>query len=267
MSRLRKVAAIALPAKIERPKSFGKRPEWRWVAPTELLIDKLYQRDVSDRSHRMLLRMCEGFAWNRMKPPIVVEVASGLHIIDGQHTAIAAASLGIEKIPIVIVEAGQERDRAYAFIGHNTDRVKVTDLQIHAAKLAAGDADAVDVDNVCRRAGVTFRIFTNGAEIGRGETMALGAISKIVKRRGVMRARQVLELLVKADCRPIIAPQVFAVDRLYCDDRMPVSALIDVISNFTDRDMIRARAKSATERVTLWQTLIATWAARAKEAA
>lgn len=264
---LRRIKPIALPKRIAPPASFGAPPQWRWVAPTELLVDASYQRDVSATSRRLIIRMCASFAWNRMKPPIVVEVASGLHVIDGQHTAIAAASINISKIPVIIVGADQTADRARAFVGHNKDHVKVMDLQIHQAMLAAGDADAIDIERVCKRAGVSFRIFTKGAEIGRGETMAYGGVRRLVKRHGVMRARQMLEVLVKADCRPIIAPQIQAVEALIAQDKIAAETLIDVISKFDDRAMVNARAKAATTRVTLWETLRDVWARRAKEIA
>ena len=67
----------------------------KWIAPTDLLVDATYQRDLSERSIRLIRKMIENFNWNRLKPPIVVQVGpASLHIVDGQHSAIVAATAG-----------------------------------------------------------------------------------------------------------------------------------------------------------------------------
>src|SRR4051794_24268937 len=103
MASLRAIKPMKFPDL--KPASFdGERPSLRWVAPTDLLVDATYQRDLSERSIRLIRKMIESFSWNRMKPPIVVQVGpTSLHIVDGQHTAIVAASIGIPEIPIFIV--------------------------------------------------------------------------------------------------------------------------------------------------------------------
>jgi hypothetical protein len=160
------------------PASFdGEKPSLKWVAPTSLLVDATYQRDLSERSIRLIRKMIEEFRWNRLKPPIVVQVGpASLHIVDGQHTAIVAASLGIPQIPVFVVKADTLDERARAFVGHNTDRVVVSPFDIYRALLASGDPDAVDVDNVCKRAGVRIRNISPSSAIAEGDTAAIGLV-------------------------------------------------------------------------------------------
>lgn len=85
----------------------GQDPEIRWVNPASLMVDESYQRDLTERSVRLIRNIILNFAWRKYKCPIVVEVGPNkeLHCIDGQHTAIAAVTLRLPAIPIFIVEA------------------------------------------------------------------------------------------------------------------------------------------------------------------
>jgi hypothetical protein len=117
--------------------------------------------------------MIEGFAWNRLKPPIVVQAGpASFHIVDGQHTAIVAATLGISANPGLRRQADTLDERARAFVGHNSDRIVVSPFDIYRALLASGDPDAVDVDNVCKRAGVRIRNISPSSAIAEGDTAA-----------------------------------------------------------------------------------------------
>lgn len=69
---LRPIKPLALPEGMIRQQDLGKKPELIWVAPTALLVDETYQRDLSKRSISLLKKVVENFRWNRMKPPIVV---------------------------------------------------------------------------------------------------------------------------------------------------------------------------------------------------
>jgi len=71
-----------------------------------------------------------GWDWAKFKAPVAVMTDAGLELIDGQHTAIAAATHPeIATIPVMIVDVDKRAERAAAFIGHNRDRVAV-DAQI-----------------------------------------------------------------------------------------------------------------------------------------
>lgn len=216
MTQLRPIKALSFPD-LKPSAVTGEKPSLKWVAPTSLLVDETYQRDLSRRSIALIRKMIEQFAWNRLKPPIVVQAGpASLHIVDGQHTAIVAASLGVPQIPVFIVQADSVDERARAFVGHNTDRVVVSPMDIYRALLASGDPDAVDVDNVCRRAGVRIRNISPQSVIAEGDCGCIGLIRSLVKRRGVIPARKVLQCLAKAKRAPISAAEIQAAERIIC---------------------------------------------------
>lgn len=212
--RLRPIEALAFPD-LEIAPVATDAPCFEWVNPSELLVDETYQRNLSDRSIRLIRKIIENWDWARFKTPIVVNTDGQLHVIDGQHTAIGAVTRGIEKLPVMIVQAPEAKDRARAFVGHNRDRLTVTPNQIYFAELAAGDDDAVTINNVCERAGV--KILKIPPAYGRfkvGETMAISGVRKLVSDHGAMNARQVLQTLVEAKCAPISADQIKATAEL-----------------------------------------------------
>ena len=257
MTALRRIKPLKLPDLVPATID-GDKPSLEWVAPTALLVDGTYQRDLSDRSLRLIKRMVSEFSWSRMKPPIVVKAGPGsLHIIDGQHTAIAAATIGVPKIPVFIVQAENVDERARAFVGHNTDRVTVSSIDIYRALLASGDPDAQDVDNVCRRAGVRIRIISPSSAIAEGDTAAVGVVRALVKRRGVMRARKVLQCLVKARRKPIGASEILAVDRIVCEDRpnVDLDALTAAIVVEGAAGIAQAVADARLKRVPVWRCI------------
>lgn len=175
----RPVEAIAFPD-FRPAKIMSVPPELRHVAPTSLLVDEAYQRALTDRSRKLILRIAEAWDWRKYKPPVVVETPDGLHIIDGQHTAIGAATHGgFATIPVMVVRAETIAERAEAFVGHNRDRLGVTALDLHFASIAAGDEDALTVAQVCQRAGVRLLRFSpSGGVFKPGDTMAVSAIAK-----------------------------------------------------------------------------------------
>lgn len=262
--RLRPIKAISFPDL--KPVDFkDDRPSLKWVAPTSLMVDATYQRDLSERSIRLIRRMIENFAWNRFKPPIVVEVgAKSWHVVDGQHTAIVAASLKIPEIPIFIVKADKLDERARAFVGHNNDRVTVSQFDIYRALLAAGDPDATDVDNVCRRAGVRIRQISPSSAVAEGDTSAIGVVRAVVRRRGVMKARMVLECLVKAKRAPLTAAEILAAEIILCEERPEIDqeTLTAVIRIEGVDGLNKAQSYSKVTRLPVYREVIKRWLIR-----
>lgn len=227
----------------------GLRPELRWVPPGSLMVDEAYQRDLTVRSKRLIKKLIHEFAWRKMKPPIVVDTESGLHCVDGQHTAIAATTLRIPEIPVFVVGAATLRDRAEAFVAHNKDRIAMTAMDIYRAKIAAGDADALDVANVCRRAGVDLRLINPQSKIMIGETASVGTIQRLVKRQGVVKSRMVLEALVQGGRAPIGAAEIDATEAamLLVRPETTVPEMAAAIRAVSDRGVIEAKMVSASD--------------------
>lgn len=219
MVALRPIAPIAAPD-VERGQSDAPPPILRVVDPACLLVDDSYQRSLSERSVSLIRRIIANWDWRAFKPPIVTETAEGLHVLDGQHTAIAAVTHGgIGEIPVLVVTAPAAAHRAEAFVRHNRDRIQVTQHQIHHAMVAAGDEDALTIEQVCARAGVRLlRMPPYGGDYEIGDCMALGAIKALVARRYAAGARRVLDVLVEAKLAPIPAAAIKAVEYLLFEE-------------------------------------------------
>lgn len=248
-----------------KPASFdGEKPSLKWVEPISLLVDATYQRDLSERSVRLIRKMIENFAWNRLKPPIVVQAGpASLHIVDGQHTAIVAATLGIPQIPVFIVKADTLDERARAFVGHNSDRVAVSSFDLYRALLASGDPDAMDVDNVCRRAGVRIRNISPSSAIAEGDTAAVGLVRRLVKKRGVIPARRALQCLVKAKRAPITGAEILAAEHVICTRQGTKDEdLTAVIRVEGDEGLNKAFAKARADKTPIWRELADRWVRR-----
>lgn len=264
MTQLRPIKPIPLAGLTPAPFD-GQRPELKWLPPTSLLVDATYQRDLSERSIRLIRKLIENFSWNRMKPVIGVQVGpASIHIVDGQHSAIVAASLGIPEVPVYIVTADSIDERARAFVGHNSDRVAVSPFDIYRALVASGDPDAVDVANVCKRAGVRLRYISPSSALAEGDTAAIGCIRGMVKRRGVIPARKVLQCLVKARRAPITAAEILAAESIVCVDRPAVDleALTAVIRIEGSEGLAKAHAKAKSGRTLFWAEVKARWLRR-----
>ncbi len=261
--RLRPIEPIPYPDGMGPvPRELGQRPELRWVPPTSLLVDEGYQRDIGRRSYGLIKGMMQNFAWRKMKPPIVVEVGAGLHCVDGQHTAIAAASINITEIPVFVVGAASLGERADSFVAHNRDRIVMQPLDIYRARIAAGDPDAVDCANVCQRAGVRIRQIQPGGKILVGDTGAVGTIQRLVKRRGVQKSRMILEAFVIGGRGPITPPEIDAAEALMVVLRpaTTMDQLARIIRAIGDRGVIESKMTAMTQQKPQKHVLLAVYA-------
>lgn len=264
---LRPIAPIGISGLTPRAPETGM-PICEMVEPQSLFVDPAYQRNVGEKGHRQIRRIIERFDWAKFKPPICayaeVDGATVLKVLDGQHTAIAAASHPmISHIPVVITEAVGTVAQAEAFIGHNTDRLGVTVLQLHQAALTAGNEDALTLELVCKRAGVTVLAQPPGRQPPPRQTTAISTIKAVINKHGVIRAREVLEVLANAEMGPLTAPQIKAVELLLTDiqyaERIApeelTNAIVDML--FTAED--EAKLFAAAHKVPLWKALAVTW--------
>lgn len=257
----RAISAMAVPG-VEPSAAVTAAPVFEWVDPRSLLVDEAYQRNLSERSVALIRKIVGAWDWRRFKPPVVARTGDGcFEVIDGQHTAIAAAGHpNLVEIPVMVVEAADQAQRAAAFVGHNRDRIALTVTQMHAAALAAGDEDAVTLDQVCARAGV--RVLKNPPGNGAfkpRETLAVSSVRALISRRGAMRARMVLEVLANAECAPISASGIKAVEMLLHDpeymgsvEAADVTTAIRAMGSEADQE---AKVFAAAHSVPLWRAL------------
>jgi hypothetical protein len=242
-------------------------PIFEMVKPETLLIDEGYQRDSSERSLKLVRKIVAGWDWARFKPPVAVLTDAGLELIDGQHTAIAAATHpDIAEIPVMIIEAPERADRAGAFISHNRDRVAVTVPQLHAAGLAAGDVDAMAVQRVGEKAAVLIlRSHPGGAgKYPRGSTVSVAAIAALIKTRGEESAISVMAVLSKAGLAPINQTHIRAADLLLNDaeyaTQMTADALVAAIKVMAPKiDAEAAVFRAAHPATPAWKAVAIIW--------
>lgn len=247
------------------------KPEITWISPGELLVDEAYQRDLSPASLRLIRRIIEGWDWRRFKPPVVAWSDGGLEVIDGQHSAIAAATHpGIELIPVVVVEAAAQVDRAHAFIGHNRDRVAITPAQMHVAATAAGDPDAVTANRICAAVGLELlRLPPSGAVYRPRTTIAVAAVRAVVGIEEEIDATYILKTLADAEFAPVTAAHIRAVQHLITAedfaglDREALAAVIQSMPiKATEKD---AKEYAAMHSVPVHRGLAAVWFKAAKK--
>lgn len=219
---IRRIEPLPLPDSVTPQQPATKMPTVKMVGTDQLRVDDAYQRGLSRKSIELIHKIVSGFDWRKFKPPVVTLASDAdgpcavYDVIDGQHTAIAVASHGgIEQIPVVVIETTGSEDKARSFLGHNRDRLAMSANQLHFSALAAGDEEAITIDQVCNRAGVTIlRLAPTQGVFYRGQTLAIGAITTLIRKRFSTKARHVLELCVKSGAAPISADMIKAVDAI-----------------------------------------------------
>jgi hypothetical protein len=258
-TEVRKLRAIPLANDVKPAAVTEAPPRVELMNPADLSVDGAYQRELSDRSIKLINKLVREWNWRRFKPPVVARVGEAWHVIDGQHTAIAAISHGgIDKIPVLVIEADDTLDRAQAFIGHNRDRVAITNTQIFFAAATAGDEDALTVVQICERAGATIlRNPSPGRAYRPGEVVAVAALVQLVRRRSAMKARAVVETLVKARAAPLSADLIRSVDYVLHDEQYEGDLAADDVASTILRMGPQLEAKAAelamTKKMQRWR--------------
>lgn len=244
----------------------GELPVIDWIAKSLIDVDQAYQRPEDATRAEKIAR---SFSWSKFGAIVVVPKDGGRYsVIDGQHRA-AAAKLHplVDNLPAVIMPAVQGvAAEASSFIGLNADRKAVSGLELYHARLAAGDDDARTLADVVRRAGA--RVPKNPGDYKPGDTVAVAAITAMIGRHGAMRARQYLEIMVRAEACPIQANQLKAVECLMSDpefrgqvDGEDLTSAIKAMGAVAEHE---AKRFAATHCVPLWKGLASTWFGKCK---
>lgn len=184
------------------------RPSFAEVAPDTLFVDEAYQRGLAGRSRQLIKSIVGNWDWRKFKPPIVTRSGDGrFEVIDGQHTAIAAASHSdIETIPVMIVDAPERHERAAAFIGHNRDRVKMTVHQLLHAEIAAGVPAAVALSEAAQAANASFpRYMPQRGHAKPGDIAAVAELRSILSAHGADVLKRVVKIGVIGEQAPLLS--------------------------------------------------------------
>lgn len=252
IQELRPIRVLRVPDLV--PAEVGRRPEIAWLPLASLRINDAYQRSLSDRSMRSIRKMIAGWDWARVKALSVMPIGDGLYeVIDGQHTAHAAASHGgIDELPCLIAAAASLEARAGAFVGINRDRVAMTPLQIFWADVAAGDEDALDAVRGVELAGGRILRHSPGTDrFEIGDIMSAEGVKRLARRGGVAYVRRVVGVGVAGKLGPIKDAFLRAVAWLIWDDENSLTddAIVDVIRIHTGEGLLkRARALREEQR-------------------
>ncbi len=251
MTSLRHIQPLTLPADAPRSDDVGAKPKMLWVSPTSLLVDDAYQRDLNRRSISLITRMVARFKWRRTKPLVVVRVGKGLHVVDGQHTAIAAATLGIQRILVFLVEAAGENERADSFVSHNQDRLTMASLDVYRAKLGAQDPDALRIQRVCGEAGVKLKVISHVVQPKAGDCAAISSVGKIIAKQGPTVAAKLLSILVRAGRAPVSTAEISAIEQFFCGEAEGISeaAMLAVCKELGADGLLRCQARATTDRI------------------
>lgn len=201
----RPVAPLQLAASVKPAPITHSTPEVRMVSPADLRIEAAYQRDLSGRSVTLIRKIVTTWDWTKFKPPVCAETPDGLFVIDGQHTAIAAASHpGIVKIPVLIVQAKAVETRARAFVSHNRDRLAMSPLQIFHADAAAGDPATRTLLAIAERVGASIPRAAPARGRGKpGQMIAVTDLKATLTAHGEAVVERIMRIAVMAQRAPL----------------------------------------------------------------
>jgi hypothetical protein len=265
---LRSIVALPMPG--VQPAAVTKAPlVFKWVDPKSLFVEEAYQRGLSERSVKMIRRYVGGWDWRGFKPPIVMlDEQDRMVVLDGQHTAIAAASHGgLPQIPVMLVPTGTLQQRARAFIGHNTDRLAPTPMQLFFASIEAGDdvASAVTA-GVAKGGGRVCRTPPPNGQWKPGDTIAIAALRKLAEAKGKAGVARVTRLLVEAGRAPLRGDEIKAVSWFFYDKLGKAYDEFDLATLVRSKTAAQwdraAQDLRAREPMPVWRALIELWRRR-----
>lgn len=239
---------IAIKAPDVTPSALGEPPSLVWVSLDQLVINDAYQRHISERSVTLIRRMVARFDWGRVKALSVVDIGGGKYeVIDGQHTAIAAATHGrIEALPCLLTRGKDQNERAADFVSLNRDRLTMTPLQVFFAELAAGDEIATDVvQGATAGGGKVLRYPPPFARYQVGDLLCLGELRKLAAEGGPAYVKRAVSVCIAARCAPIKAMTLKVVAALIWGGGPPIQdeLIADVIRVHGQDELVsRARA-------------------------
>jgi hypothetical protein len=175
----------------------GRPARMEWLPIAALRIDSTYQRQMLKQGEKNAERIARGFRWDRFAPVIVTPVnGRGLYaLIDGQHRATAALTLGYDRVPAYIVDADPET-AARIFAAVNGNVTAMTAYQVFKAARAGGEEWAIAIDRACKAAGVRPLVHATMAKLLKPfDTIAIGALRRILTIHGEDVLRESLKLV------------------------------------------------------------------------
>lgn len=179
----------------------GNPPGLEWLGVAQLQVDPAYQRATDGyHSRRIIVAMVKQWDWKLCQPLVVTRrTDGGLFVLDGQHRLEGARERGdIPHLPCVVIPAIAQSDEAAAFVQLNTARQKLSQADIFAGMLAAGDAEAVSVAEIMRETGWRLVRSNASANYKPGDVQCAPRLARLVKSSGEASVRNALAALREA---------------------------------------------------------------------
>lgn len=187
-------------------------PQLTWVSVSALRVDESYQRGLSKRSRHLIGKIAAEWSWHKVKALSVAPLPGGLfEVIDGQHTATAAATRGdIDQLPCLVSSDCIGSARPRAFVGINQGRLNMTSVQVFWAEVAARGEVALGILNAVGNGGGEVLKAVQSGGYAAGETVAVGALREVYLAEGGDRLLQIVRVAVAAGLAPLSAKFVKA---------------------------------------------------------
>ena len=136
----------------------GDPPSIEWCAVHALAVDPSYQRTIDGKdSQAAIRRIAMNWDWRLCGVLTVARRGTERFVIDGQHRLEAARLRGdITHLPCVLSNFDNVAEEADCFVAVNAHRRALTPVALHRARVAAGEADAVDLDRALAAAGLAL---------------------------------------------------------------------------------------------------------------
>ena len=172
----------------------GTPPVLQFCTPSQLAVDRSYQRDLDAGSHQLIARIAAGWDWNLFQPLVVAQRPDrSLFVVDGQHRLEAARLRGdVQHLPCVIFHPNEAADEAAVFVELNQARRPLTPFALFNGALAAGDEQALALNELLRQAGLRFAGSADVSTLKPGQINTVGRVRKWHARHGDRATRATL---------------------------------------------------------------------------
>jgi len=266
---LRPIEAIPLfeGFKVADKDNIGEPPTLLWLELTDLWVDDNYQRDLNRKSIDLIKDIVGDFRWDWFTPPTVCRSEGKYKVIDGQHSAVAAKTVGLKRIPCLLIAGSELEVQAAVFVAKNTNRRAMSQLDIYRANILAGNDIAATTDQLCRDIGVRIRVTSPHAKHKVGDCGSVGTIMAIIRAKGTGVAGSVLRTLVLAERAPITSVELQAVTRIITSSPgLSPTEFGKVIAGMGTRGLDHCLADAKKRRIKPTIVLMDTYLKRLKEA-
>lgn len=145
-------------------------PQIALVPIEAVLVDHSYQRELDKKRVERLRRAyqrgaCKAISLSR-------RADGALYVYDGQHTLELCRAMGIGCVPAVIVDGDRQKEARWFLLMNGAGVSKATARDAHKAAVEAGDAVALDVQELLKLYGI--ELAKGGAK--KGTTSAAGSL-------------------------------------------------------------------------------------------